>query len=92
VRWVDTATTHITLHFFAELALDRVEGLVEAVGDAVAREQPFSLRLGGLGSFPGGARSGWSRNPPPLPGWRQVSALRWRGVGTRSTPVPSART
>jgi 2'-5' RNA ligase len=57
VRWVDTATTHITLHFFAELALDRVEGLVEAVGDAVAREQPFSLRLGGLGSFPGGARA-----------------------------------
>jgi len=57
VRWVDTATTHITLHFFAELALDRVDGLVEAVGDAAAREQPFPLRLGGLGSFPGGTRA-----------------------------------
>lgn len=57
MRWVDTATTHITLHFFAELALDRVDGLVEAVGEAAAREQPFPLRLGGLGSFPGGARA-----------------------------------
>ena len=57
VRWVDTATTHIKLHFFAELALDRMDELVEAVGDAVVREQPFPLQLGGLGSFPGGARA-----------------------------------
>ncbi len=57
MRWVDTATTHITLHFFAELALDRMDELVEAVGDAVVREQPFPLQLGGLGSFPGGARA-----------------------------------
>jgi 2'-5' RNA ligase len=57
VRWVDTATTHITLHFFAELPLDRMGGLIEAVGAAAAREQPFTLRLGGLGSFPGGARA-----------------------------------
>ena len=57
VRWVDTGTTHITLHFFAELPLDRMDGLIQAVGAAAAREQPFTLRLGGLGSFPGGARA-----------------------------------
>jgi 2'-5' RNA ligase len=57
VRWVDTGTTHITLHFFAELPLDRMDGLLQTVGAAAAREQPFTLRLGGLGSFPGGARA-----------------------------------
>jgi 2'-5' RNA ligase len=57
VRWVDSATTHITLHFFPELALDRVDGLLDAVGEAAAREQPFPLRVGGFGSFPGGARA-----------------------------------
>jgi 2'-5' RNA ligase len=54
---VDTATTHITLHFFAALPLDRMDGLIEAAGAAAARAQPFALRLGGLGSFPGGARA-----------------------------------
>jgi 2'-5' RNA ligase len=57
VRWVDTATTHVTLHFFAELPRDRIDGVLEAVGAAAAREQPFTLRLGGRGSFPGGARA-----------------------------------
>jgi 2'-5' RNA ligase len=57
VRWVDTGTTHITVHFFAELPLDRMDGLIQAVGAAAARVQPFTLRLGGLGSFPGGARA-----------------------------------
>ena len=57
VRWVDTGTTHITLHFFVELPLDRMDGLLQAVGVAAAGEQPFTLRLGGLGSFPGGARA-----------------------------------
>ena len=57
VRWVETATTHITLHFFAELPVDRMGGVLDAVGAAMAREQPFTLRLDGLGSFPGGARA-----------------------------------
>ncbi len=57
MRWVDTATTHFTLHFFAELPLDRIDAVLQAVGAATTREQPFTLRLGGLGSFPGGARA-----------------------------------
>ena len=57
VRWVDTATTHLTLHFFAELPPDRVEAVSRAVGDAGAVVAPFTLRLGGIGSFPGRPRA-----------------------------------
>jgi 2'-5' RNA ligase len=77
VRWVDTATTHITLHFFAALPLDRMDGLIEAARAAAARAQPFTLRLGGLGSFPGGARArvlwiGLAEESAPLAGLAAV--------------------
>jgi 2'-5' RNA ligase len=57
VRWVDTATTHVTLHFFAELPLERLGEIVTAVGGVVAGQAPFTLRPAGYGSFPGGARA-----------------------------------
>ena len=57
VRWVDSQTTHFTLHFFAELPAERVRAVVDAVGAVVADQDPFTLRLGSLGSFPGGARA-----------------------------------
>jgi 2'-5' RNA ligase len=57
VRWVDTRTTHFTLHFFAELPPGRIAAVVDAVGDAVVSQAPFTLCLGGLGSFPAGARA-----------------------------------
>jgi 2'-5' RNA ligase len=56
VRWVDPATVHITLHFFAELPEDRVSAVVEAVA-AAAAVAPFPVRLGGLGSFPSASRA-----------------------------------
>ena len=52
VRWVDTTTTHITLHFFAELPADSIPAVVAAVSSAAAGHRPFSLHLGELGSFP----------------------------------------
>lgn len=57
VRWVSTATTHVTLHFFADLPPDRVAPLVGAVGEAVSAQPAFVLRLSGLGSFPPGRRA-----------------------------------
>ena len=57
VRWVDTRTTHFTLHFFEELRPERVRAVVDAVGAVVAHQAPITLCLGGLGSFPGGARA-----------------------------------
>ncbi len=57
MRWVDAETTHFTLHFFAELPAERVPAVVAAVGAVVAGQKPFTLSLGGLGSFPAGARA-----------------------------------
>jgi RNA 2',3'-cyclic 3'-phosphodiesterase len=57
VRWVDTTTTHVTLHFFAELPQSRVAQVVGEVRSAVSPAAPFPLRPGGAGSFPSGARA-----------------------------------
>jgi len=57
VRWVDPATTHVTLHFFAELPPERTAAVVDAVGGVVAGQAPFTLQPGGYGSFPGGTRA-----------------------------------
>ena len=71
VRWVDTATTHITLHFFADLPADRLGPVADAVRSAVEPVPAFPLRLGGLGSFPSAPRArvlwlGLAEEAPPL--------------------------
>jgi 2'-5' RNA ligase len=71
VRWVATATVHITLHFFAELPDDRVGAVVASVGDVAATRAPFALALGDLGSFPPGARA----------------RVLWRGLAEASDPL-----
>jgi 2'-5' RNA ligase len=57
VRWVDPATVHVTLHFFAELPENRMRTVVDAVGAVATAEPPFALALGDLGSFPAGSRA-----------------------------------
>jgi 2'-5' RNA ligase len=57
VRWVDSRSIHFTLHFFEELPAERTGAVVEAVSAVAIRQAPFTLQLGGLGSFPGGARA-----------------------------------
>lgn len=57
VRWVDLATTHVTLHFFADLPAERVGAVVAAVRPVAARQAPFTLQPDRLGSFPGGPRA-----------------------------------
>jgi 2'-5' RNA ligase len=56
VRWVDAATPHVTLHFFAELPDVQVGAVVDAVARAIAGSVAFPLRPARLGSFPAGAR------------------------------------
>ncbi|HYA01469.1 MAG TPA: 2'-5' RNA ligase family protein, partial [Candidatus Binatia bacterium] len=79
VRWVDTVTTHFTLHFFAELPDDRLRPVVEAVGEAIAGRPAFPVRLGGLGSFPPGRPAGLES---PLPARPEDL------VGARGRPLP----
>ena len=57
VRWVDTATTHVTLHFFAELPAERVGAVLAAVRPGAAGQAPFRLQPDRFGSFPGGPRA-----------------------------------
>jgi 2'-5' RNA ligase len=57
VRWVDTATPHVTLHFFAELPAEQVGAVLAAVRPVAARQAPFTLQPDRFGSFPGGARA-----------------------------------
>ena len=71
VRWVDAETTHFTLHFFAELPAERVPAVVAAVGAVVAGRKRLAVSLGGLGSFPAGARA----------------RVLWVGLGAEACPV-----
>jgi 2'-5' RNA ligase len=57
VRWVDTATVHVTLHFFADLPGERQPALEEAVRGATAGQLAFPLELGALGSFGSGSHT-----------------------------------
>ncbi len=57
VRWVDPATVHVTLHFFADLATDQQHLLVDGVRGATAGQPGFPLQLAALGSFGAGTRT-----------------------------------
>lgn len=57
VRWVDTATVHVTLHFFADLPAERLAAVTEAVGRATAGQPAIPLRLEAPGSFGAGAHT-----------------------------------
>jgi 2'-5' RNA ligase len=56
VRWVDPQGIHITLKFLGEVAVNRIEGVRAAMGQAVSGVSPFSLTVEGLGCFPNTAR------------------------------------
>jgi 2'-5' RNA ligase len=56
VRWVDPQGIHITLKFLGEVAVNRIDGVCAAMGQAVSGESPFSLTVEGLGCFPNTAR------------------------------------
>jgi len=51
VRRADPAGIHLTLRFCGELSRETVERLIQALTPA-APHAPFSIRLGGLGTFP----------------------------------------
>lgn len=56
VRWVDPAGLHLTLAFLGELDDERLDAATQAAADVAGAHAPFTLRLGGVGTF-GSARS-----------------------------------
>jgi len=53
VRWVAPASYHITLKFLGWAKAEIVPALVDALDDAFADLEPFTVTLRGVGAFPG---------------------------------------
>jgi 2'-5' RNA ligase len=51
LRWVRPEGAHLTLKFLGNVEAGRVDDLIAALRPAAAASGPFTLRLGGLGSF-----------------------------------------
>lgn len=52
LRWTSPEDWHLTLVFLGEVSDERVPGLSEALGRAVAGHGPLSLHVDGWGTFP----------------------------------------
>jgi 2'-5' RNA ligase len=52
VRWVQSESAHLTLHFLGETERERAELVRLALPDLVAAHAPFDLRTAALGVFP----------------------------------------
>ena len=51
-KWVAPEGIHLTLHFFGDVAVERVPAITGALGRAAARSSPIPLGLAGAGCFP----------------------------------------
>ena len=60
VRWCTENQLHVTLKFLGEVTDAQIAAVCEAAATASAQIEPFSLRISGLGCFPG------PRNPRVL--------------------------
>jgi 2'-5' RNA ligase len=51
-KWVDPSGIHLTLKFLGNVVSEAIPKVIEALDKAIQCVSPFSLELGGLGSFP----------------------------------------
>ncbi|MDR7535270.1 MAG: RNA 2',3'-cyclic phosphodiesterase [Armatimonadota bacterium] len=56
LRWVHPEHLHVTLRFLGAIPLAQVARATVAAREAAATVEPFEIRLGGLGVFPGPRR------------------------------------
>jgi len=56
VRWVKPDGIHLTLKFFGEIPVSRIDGIRPALDQSVAGSAPFSLTFEGVGCFPNTVR------------------------------------
>jgi 2'-5' RNA ligase len=52
VRWIDPASTHLTLKFLGKVPTSSVDELVERMAEVAVKSQPLALRTDTLGVFP----------------------------------------
>ena len=53
LRWVRPENVHLTLRFLGDISAADIPAVREAMERSVSRRQPFSLRISGIGVFPG---------------------------------------
>jgi 2'-5' RNA ligase len=70
-RWVDPAGLHLTLAFLGEMDDARLAEVAPAVAEAAAGAEPFTLTIGGLGTF----------------GAPRAPRVVWAGVGGALRPL-----
>ncbi|MDA8431519.1 MAG: RNA 2',3'-cyclic phosphodiesterase [Nitrospiraceae bacterium] len=54
VKWVPGENVHLTLKFLGETGEEKIGGIIEALRRKLSPYPPFYIRIGGVGSFPGG--------------------------------------
>lgn len=52
VKWVNLENLHITLKFLGEVDERRITAIQPVLKDIARQQQPFSIRLAGIGGFP----------------------------------------
>jgi len=52
VKWVDPYGIHLTLKFLGSIAVDRIDPITGAMGEAALGVSPFRLKVESLGVFP----------------------------------------
>lgn len=52
IKWVRPENLHITLKFLGEVKEERLTGIIAVLKDIANVSRPFSLRIGGVGTFP----------------------------------------
>ncbi|HWP65115.1 MAG TPA: RNA 2',3'-cyclic phosphodiesterase [Candidatus Limnocylindria bacterium] len=93
VRWTRSETMHLTLHFLGEVAEARLDGLVRALGEEVARHRIARLALGGTGAFPSPRRArvvwlGTTDGAPELVGLAEALRRVLEPLGLVPDPKP----
>jgi 2'-5' RNA ligase len=56
VKWVEPENLHLTLRFFGEVDDGAIVRIEEAITEVSRVTTPFTIRLGGVGTFPGRGR------------------------------------
>jgi 2'-5' RNA ligase len=52
IRWVAAQNIHLTLHFLGDTAPEKLEEISAALRPLIARQEPFTFRVEGIGAFP----------------------------------------
>lgn len=53
LRWVRPGNVHLTLRFLGDISPENIPAIREAMRRSVSQREPFSLRVSGVGVFPG---------------------------------------